>query len=246
MPWRIPMNKITVDPALNVRAGGVNLALARQYKEHLEDFDPITVARIEGKVILVDGMHRLTAAQDRGWDEIDVIYLQGKTMEDAFNAAVSLNVKHGNALSRDERNAAAVKLLQTHPEYSNRRISRICGMSDKTIGCKRYDLEQTGQIKKTDEVMGVDGRHYQARIAEGKPGVGGRKHHFDCSFPNAEVRTQFIDCLDRCKAAVGTESNSHALIMAMVDFLSGVEEVEPVNVPEPATETEMMDESCLL
>lgn len=85
---------------------------------------------------VIDGVHRLQAARTQGWPTIAVKYFDG-TDDEAFALAVQANVSHGLPLSLVERKAAARKLVASHPQWSDRLIASVIGLSHKTVGVER-------------------------------------------------------------------------------------------------------------
>ncbi|WP_103349971.1 ParB/RepB/Spo0J family partition protein [Amycolatopsis sp. CA-128772] len=115
---------------------------------------PILVHRQTGRVI--DGMHRLRAAELRGDATIEVTFYDGGP-ESAFVHAVEANTKHGLPLNRAERESAAERIIRFFPHWSDRSISKIAGLSAKkisTIRCRvSPDSGRTTAVR-----IGKDGR----------------------------------------------------------------------------------------
>lgn len=82
---------------------------------------PIVVHRASMRVI--DGMHRLRAARQRGDTHVDVHFFDGDAAE-AFVLAVELNNAHGLPLSLADRKAAAKRIMVDQPRLSDGRIAR--------------------------------------------------------------------------------------------------------------------------
>jgi ParB-like chromosome segregation protein Spo0J len=95
---------------------------------------PILVHRPTMQV--VDGRHRLRAAQRRGKDHIEVRFVVDDEA-DLFVLAVQENVSHGRPLSLAERKAAAVRILLTHGHWSDRAIAAVTGLTHKTVSAVR-------------------------------------------------------------------------------------------------------------
>ncbi|GAA0896563.1 hypothetical protein GCM10009574_073920 [Streptomyces asiaticus] len=76
---------------------------------------PIVVHRATRRV--VDGMHRLRAAELRGQESIEAQFFEGST-SDAFVLSVWLNTAHGLSLSTADRSAAALRIIRSHPQWS--------------------------------------------------------------------------------------------------------------------------------
>ncbi|WP_454560901.1 hypothetical protein [Mycobacterium haemophilum] len=135
---------------------------------------PIVIHRSTMHVI--DGMHRLRAAQLRGATVISARLFDG-TEDDAFMLAVHLNVTHGLPLRLADRKAAAERLLSSNPQWSDRSIARIVGVSHRTIAKVRHraiandapSLSRLGRDGKAHPVSTVDGRRRAAEIAIANP-----------------------------------------------------------------------------
>jgi hypothetical protein len=85
---------------------------------------------------VIDGMHRLMAASLQGRDTIDVIFFDGSEA-DIFVRAVQENVTHGLPLSQADRGAAAERIIESHPNMSDRAIGQIAGLAAKTVASIR-------------------------------------------------------------------------------------------------------------
>jgi ParB/Sulfiredoxin domain len=95
---------------------------------------PILVHRSTRRVI--DGMHRLQAAQLRGQQTIEVRFFDG-TEEEAFVSAVKANTEHGLPLTRVDREAAAARIVTSHPRCSDRWLAAITGLAASTVAVIR-------------------------------------------------------------------------------------------------------------
>lgn len=135
------------------RVSGLNHEHAGALAELEATLPPITVQRETMRVI--DGMHRLQAAMLRGQDKIEARFFSGSP-EDAFVLAVRLNAEHGLPLSRDDRNAAAKRIVRSHPDWSDRLIASIVGLSPKTVGTIR--VRSSEEFPQTTRRVGRDGR----------------------------------------------------------------------------------------
>lgn len=118
----------------SIRSGGLNEDHARALAETDADFPPILVQRSSRRVW--DGLHRLRAEQIRGRDTIAVRFFDGDDAA-AFVAGVRANITHGLPLSLTDRRAAAGRIIQLYPAWSNRAIAFCTGISDKTVGAIR-------------------------------------------------------------------------------------------------------------
>ncbi|MDL4818691.1 ParB/RepB/Spo0J family partition protein [Actinomadura opuntiae] len=132
------------------------------------ELPPILVHRNTLQVI--DGMHRLRAAQRRGDTAIAVRYFDGDERE-AFVQAVRLNSEHGLPLTLADRKNAALRIMNYHPEWSDRAIAALVGISDKTVGAIRRregdNLPRpTARIGRDNESHPLNSRQGRLRASE--------------------------------------------------------------------------------
>jgi uncharacterized protein YerC len=149
-------------PSDSPRLAGEDMGHARLLAESEADLPPILVHRKTKKVI--DGMHRLRAAMLRGEQTIAVLLFDG-TEEAAFVLAVRMNITHGLPLSLADREAAASRILGATPNWSDRVISDITGLSSKTIGAIR---RREGVGNDADYRVGRDGRYRPLNCDDGR------------------------------------------------------------------------------
>lgn len=124
---------------------------------------PIIVHRATMRVI--DGMHRLRAAQLRGADQIEVRYFDGDEAS-AFVLAVQQNITHGLPLTLADRKAAADRIIGLYPRWSDRYIASVTGLSGPTVATRRRRL--TGNNLQPDTRIGLDGRVRPVNSAQRK------------------------------------------------------------------------------
>lgn len=155
-------------PVVRVRLGDLRLEdsprSSGEDMEHvhlLADVDgplpPITVHRATMRVI--DGAHRVRAAQLNGSDDIEARLLDCPG-DSAFVLAVRANITHGLPLSHADRAAAAARIVACHPDWSDRAVAAVTGISDKTV-CRirsRSLAEGAPGGRQSDKRLGRDGR----------------------------------------------------------------------------------------
>jgi hypothetical protein len=128
---------------------------------------PILVRRPTMRVI--DGMHRLGAAELRGDRTIRVRFFEGSE-EEAFLLAVRCNVVHGLPLKIAERRAATQRIIKSQPDMSDRSIAVITGLAPKTVAGIRQATSE--EVSQPDARLGRDGRWRPLRPAEGRRVAG--------------------------------------------------------------------------
>jgi hypothetical protein len=126
----------------------------------------------EARNVVVDGAHRLAAARRLGMLTIQATRFDGTTA-DAYAEAVRRNITHGLPLTLKERTAAAGRILRSSPEWSDRRISLTCGLSPRTIARLRRDASSRGQIARSKERVGRDGRTRPVEATEMRARIAG-------------------------------------------------------------------------
>lgn len=144
------------------RSNGEDEAHVRRLSEAEWPLPPILVH--EATMQVIDGFHRVTAAVRKGLKELDA-YLYHGPIESAFVIAVEANVTHGLPLSLADRRAAAVKILQAYPRWSDRAIARSTGLSAKTVCAIRCATADNQQLHKR---LGKDGRVRPLNAAAGR------------------------------------------------------------------------------
>lgn len=122
---------------------------------------PIRVHRPSMRVI--DGMHRLRAAQLLGRPEIEVEFFDG-TEDQAFVLAVRANTAHGLPLSLADRHAATVRIIALDPRRSDRWIATITGLAAGTVSSiRRRTGDESGdggaRIGRDGRVRPLDSAH---------------------------------------------------------------------------------------
>jgi ParB-like chromosome segregation protein Spo0J len=145
------------------RLSGENCEHAHALAETYSVLPPILVHRDTMRVI--DGMHRLRAAMLNGCDEIGVQFFDG-TDDDAFVAAVRANVMHGLPLAPADREAAATRILASHPQWSDRAIAEAVGLAAQTVA--RIRSSSTDQASQLNARIGRDGRLRPLSSAAGR------------------------------------------------------------------------------
>lgn len=136
---------------------------------------PILVHRSTSRVI--DGMHRLQAAQLRGERTIEVRYFDG-TAEEAFVRAVEANAEHGLPLTRADREVAAARIVTSYPRCSDRWLATITGLAAGTVAAIRrrhtsphdhQDLPRIGRDGRVRPLSTADARRVASDVIASNP-----------------------------------------------------------------------------
>lgn len=153
-----------LQPADSPRLNGEDPEHIRLLAESDDALPPILVHRDTMRVI--DGMHRLRVAQLRGDTEIPVEWFDGSDVE-AFARAVQVNVTHGLPLTLADREAAAVRLIESCDAWSDRAIAQMTGLSAPTVGRIRA-RSRPDQQSAAPSRIGRDGRVRPLNSAAGR------------------------------------------------------------------------------
>jgi ParB-like chromosome segregation protein Spo0J len=113
---------------------------------------------------VIDGAHRVRAAIINGETHVYARIFHGSP-EEAFVEAVRTNVAHGKPLSRGEREVAAKRILASRPEWSDRAIADVCGVSAGMIASLRRASEGGPRLNAR---VGRDGRVRPVDASEGR------------------------------------------------------------------------------
>lgn len=131
-----------------------------------EELPPIVAARIESRLILIEGSHRYQAALTNRETVVPVQVLEGLGWDDAFALALDANCKHGRPLNAQDKRAKVFQTLQ-HPAYatlSTRALSERIHVSHNLIAVVRREMQDDSGPRDTSRTQ-VDDAITPARIA---------------------------------------------------------------------------------
>ena len=160
----IPVEAVAIDAlrdADSPRVAGEDQDHIRDLIGIYEQLPPILVHRSTMRVI--DGMHRLRAARERGEAHVKIRFVEGDEA-DVFVLAVRTNVVHGLPLSMDDKRKAVSRIIGLCPDWSDRRIASVCCVSAKVVATLR-DCPADEQ-QQLDKRVGRDGKARPVNSAE--------------------------------------------------------------------------------
>ncbi|THA70058.1 nuclease [Streptomyces sp. A0958] len=141
---------------------------------------PPVLVQIDGYRI-IDGLHRLEAAKLRGDSSIKARFVDCSDPE-ALVIAMKANGTHGLPLSKTDRVSGAQRVLSSHPDWSDRAVARVTGLSAKTIASLR---ERSSVGTPLDgKRVGQDGRRRPVGPGEGRL----RAAEYIAEHPDAPLR----------------------------------------------------------
>jgi ParB-like chromosome segregation protein Spo0J len=176
---RVPVNAVAPGPYL--REAGTDHAHVQLLADASSSsaLPPILIQRSSHRVI--DGMHRLAAAKLRGDDTVSA-YLIDCTDEEALVLAIKSNTLHGLPLSKADRISGAKRILMSHPDWSDRAVASVTGMSARSIAVLRN--RSSGEVVSFDKRLGRDGKRRPVTAADGRR----RAAAYISSHPDASLR----------------------------------------------------------
>ncbi|MFF4588389.1 winged helix-turn-helix transcriptional regulator [Streptomyces sp. NPDC001388] len=160
------MELIAIDELVTVgspRISGEDPAYVQSLAESESELPPIMVHRRTMRVI--DGTHRLRAAELRGQKQVAVLFFEGEE-SDAFVVSVAANVTHGLPLSREDRIAAVRHIFVSHPHWSDRAVATVTGLSAKKVAEVRRGMDEGAAAPAVR--VGLDGRVRPVNSAHGR------------------------------------------------------------------------------
>jgi hypothetical protein len=122
--------------AHGLRYNGLDQRHVRLLVESVAKWPPILLWGSKNQV--VDGAHRIAAAHELGMKSITAEWFPGSA-EEAFLEAVERNATHGLPLVLEDRICAVHRILEQHPQWSDRRIAKLCGVAGTTVARVRHD-----------------------------------------------------------------------------------------------------------
>jgi hypothetical protein len=159
----IPIGSINIDPAFLVRAE-LNPVIAQDYAEARRAgavFPLIHVFNVDGRVVLVDGRHRLEAERALGHSEVAVVMHVG-TAKDAIWYSLGANSANGQRLNDTDKRAAVIRALKEFPTESQTQIARHVGCTQGYISKVAQDIPGNN-LANPGRVRGKDGKAYPSK-----------------------------------------------------------------------------------
>ncbi|MGH3158012.1 MAG: ParB/RepB/Spo0J family partition protein [Streptosporangiaceae bacterium] len=161
---------------------------------------------------VIDGLHRLQAAKLRGDALIRARFLDC-TDSEALVLGMKANSAHGLPLSKADRVCGAKRVLTAHPDWSDRVIADISGLSANTIGSLRG--RTAGTELPGGKRLGRDGRRRPVTSVEGRR----RAAEYIGTHPDAPLRQvaketdvslgTVHDVSARLRRGISPEQNGH-------------------------------------
>jgi hypothetical protein len=168
-------------PGIQLRAAGTDPAHVRLLADAADSIrlPGILVQKNNSRVI--DGKHRVEVAKLRGEPAIRAQIIDCTDTE-ALVIAIQSNTLHGLPLSRTDRMSGAKQVLAAHPDWSDRAVAGVTGLSAKSIAAFRNSLADDAQF--SGKRLGRDGKRHPTMPAEGRR----RAREYIAAHPGASLR----------------------------------------------------------
>jgi hypothetical protein len=145
----ISLTEISIDDRFQPRCGGLSEEHLTSLMETPETWPPIVLARINERLLLIDGFHRVEAATRLECDSIVATIFAPTEATDLLDIAFRLNLKHGRPLTLQDRKAYAIALIAANPDASSRDIGRRTSLHHETIEALRNASSNTRPQRKS-------------------------------------------------------------------------------------------------
>jgi hypothetical protein len=140
----ISISKIVRDQGTQPRTK-LDQSIIDEYAEAMKagaTFPPVDVFKIERKYVLVDGFHRIAAAERANIKKFLCEVHEG-TIQDAVLFASGVNATHGLRRTPEDKHRAVERILNGHPDWSkwsDGKIADICHVSHSFVAKVRQQV----------------------------------------------------------------------------------------------------------
>lgn len=159
----IMLDSLVLDPVMQPRIG-IDDEVVEEYAQAMRDgdqFPPLQVYEVDDECFVVDGWHRVYAADRAGLTDLPARVTVATDKRDAILASAGANTRHGlNRTNDDKRKAIRTVLLDEEArQWSDREIARWCKVHHETVANVRSEMEASGEIaRSTDRKYVRDGQ----------------------------------------------------------------------------------------
>lgn len=175
----VPVSSLV--PGFHIREGGTDASHVRLLADAAGSVELPSILVQKHGLRIIDGMHRLEVAKLRSEWSITARIVDC-TDEEALVLAVRSNTLHGLPLTRVDRISSAKRILTAHPDWSDRAVAGITGLSAKSIASLRNS--STGGMQFDGKRLGRDGKRRPVMPGEGRR----RALEYICAHPGASLR----------------------------------------------------------
>jgi ParB-like chromosome segregation protein Spo0J len=213
-------------PGYHLRQEGTDAAHVQALADAAESVPlPSILVQKHGSRV-IDGMHRIEVAKLRSEWHVRARVIDCSD-EEALVLAIRSNTLHGLPLSRTDRLASGKRILAAHPDWSDRAIAGITGLSAKTIASMRS--RSIGATAFAGKRLGRDGKRRPVMPAEGRR----RAAEYILAHPDASLR----EVAREADVSLGTAHDVKDKLRRGTDPAARVTELPGSQVAERSGET---------
>jgi ParB-like chromosome segregation protein Spo0J len=169
-------------PGIQLRAGGTDPVHVRLLADAAGAVRLPSILVQKNGCRVIDGKHRVEAAKLLGQSVISARVIDCTDAE-ALVLAMKSNTLHGLPLSRVDRICGAKRVLASHPDWSDRSVASVAGLSAKSIASIRKSMADEGRPA-PEKRLGRDGKRHPITPAEGRR----RTVEYIVAHPDASLR----------------------------------------------------------
>jgi ParB-like chromosome segregation protein Spo0J len=169
-------------PGIQLRAGGTDLVHVRLLADAADAAQLPSILVQKSGYRIIDGKHRVEAAKLLGQSVISARVVDC-TDAAALVLAMQANRLHGLPLTRVDRICGAKRVLASHPDWSDRAVASVAGLSAKSVASIRKSVTDEG-MSALGKRLGRDGKRHPIAPAEGRR----RTVEYITAHPDAPLR----------------------------------------------------------
>ncbi|OPX85528.1 MAG: hypothetical protein A4E53_03522 [Pelotomaculum sp. PtaB.Bin104] len=117
---------------------------------------------------ILDGYHRVRACRELRITDWPRVIRAGLSEEEKWTHARKLNLARRH-LNREKKQDLIRAQLKATPAMSDRQIAEGLGVSDKTVGAQRKEMERTAEIPQLKKTIGADGKERPRQVERRQP-----------------------------------------------------------------------------
>lgn len=158
----IPLGDIVLRDDLDPRLGRRDDDLIAQYAEIFDQLPPIAINQDNE---LIDGWHRVRAAEQAGRSEIAYVVVETACDEDLRDRMYAANLRHGVQYTREQKKAYGVTLHER--KLAAKEIARLSGVGVSTVYRWTTELRDRDKEKRDKRIHRLRDEGYsQQEIAD--------------------------------------------------------------------------------
>ena len=142
------IDRLVIDPSFQVRRQ-TDHQKVREYARAMENgvrFPPLTVAKVEGGLFLVDGFHRYEAYRSLGVQRVDADVRQ-MTLKEALRTSAVCNLSHGLPLTKTEKRRAFKQFINGGGHLKGKRFKSYREIAQELQGIGGHTTIRNWMIK---------------------------------------------------------------------------------------------------